>query len=800
MNRKLSISSFVRNYCSEPSENLERYENLIDQSWMSTIYGDLNQYDATPTGFTELEVFKNGFDPNPFFDSDWYLEEYEDVEKAGLDPLWHYVEFGEQEGRRPNPFFDPIFYRARYPDLVEFGGSLLGHFLTYGNSEGRISSCLRTKDSVITAAELAKNDFASAQAYLNGSKVDVVIPVFNGWAFTERCIRAILACIDFDLVNIHIVNDSSTDETLHRLKNYPFINVINTSSNLGFTRACNWAFENLRDSSYIFLLNNDSEPMSGFVVNALTVMQNDESAGIVGSRLLYSNGTLQESGGIVFSDGSAANYGKGKSPDEASYRSTRKVDYCSGAALLIRNSLLNQVSGFDEMYAPAYYEDTDLAFQFRCLGASTYVSSESIVIHHEGKSHGTNPSDEGKSHQSLNAIKFRDKWNLVLGEHYSPGFESVGKAALRLNQKSFSILWIDVDVPEPTRDSGSVRTLALLRIAVGLGYRVVFVPKHGSKSAAAAALRNAGIAVFDSIDEIDDDLKSEFDLVWISRLPMMEEYFSKARIEFPTSKIVFDTVDLHGLRQLREQRIENKPTQVNAARALRQEIGFAQLSDSTVVVSDTELEVLESFNLSSKVRIISNVHEPERILSRFEEAKGLVFIGGFNHAPNVSAIKWFVDSVWPLLPEYIRNDGFTIAGSNMPKDIRDLKTEQIHPIGWAPNSVTTVKQHRLSIAPLTFGAGVKGKVGESFSCGVPVVLTEVAAEGMGIIHEKHALIANTSQEFAASVERLYLDKFLWRSLQASALDLISEKFSIECARREFVALVDGILTQVDSIT
>lgn len=777
---------------------MSKFGNLIDLNWISKMYPKENFEGISIGEFKNLKLFRDGIDPNLFFDSDWYLKEYADVNKAEIDPLWHYVMFGEIEGRRPNPFFDPFFYSSRHPDLDLWSDSLLRHYLEHGHIERRISCDFGTLESIAGAVELAKRNVASARSLLGQNKVDIIIPVFNEWTFTERCIRAIQSTLDFELVNVCVLDDSSTDQTSSEIQRYPFVTVIKTPQNLGFTRACNFAFENFVESQFVYLLNNDTEPVSGFIINALQTMYEDDSAGVVGSRLLYSDSTLQESGGIVFKDGSAANYGRGGDPDNTKFRATRKVDYCSGAAILIRGSFLRKIGGFDEIFAPAYYEDTDLAFQSRKAGFNTYVSAESNVIHHEGKSHGVNLTDEGKSHQSKNASKFFKKWEQELAKHFPPNSEALDKAAQRLNTRKVNILWIDVDAPDPSRDSGSVRTMALLRIALGLDCKIVFVSKFGTKTASAAYLRNIGINVCDSLDEASQVFDSYIDLVWISRLPMMQEHFSSIRMQFPGSKIVFDTVDLHGLREIRGHKIANSnEAQLHeASRLLRQEVNFCQMSDVTVVVSQAEIEILASFGTSQTTRIISNVHEPELFMPKYEETKGIVFVGGFNHPPNVSAVKWFVEFVWPLLPVSIRKDGFSIVGSNIPDDLISMENDEIQPIGWVNDSVATVQKHRLSVAPLLYGAGVKGKVGEAFSSGVPVVLTDVAAEGMGITHLKHAMIANEASDFANAIEKIYTDDLLWSSVQASAVDLVNEKFSVTRACQEFSTLIDDLITQI----
>jgi GT2 family glycosyltransferase len=799
---KMAKSVFLTKNSTKSQAQIQEWDmkarSLVNFEWMFQRY-------SSPLGIDDIDEFQKhtlsfveGYDPNELFDSDWYLRENIDVAIAEIDPLYHYVNFGEKEGRRPNPFFDPILYSNTSPGLAEaWNGPLLSHYIYFGKSEGRVCGPIQATKSLHGSISLAKQNIEYVSTLLNGSKVALVIPVFNNWTYTERCLRSISESIDFELVQIIVINDSSTDDTVTNLLRYPFVEVISTPENLGFTRACNFAFEQLHEYEFIYLLNNDTEVLSGFIVNSFEVMHRDVSAGIVGSRLLYDDGSLQEVGGIVFQDGSACNFGRNGNADRAIFGITRKVDYCSGAALLVRNSCLKEVGGFDLAFAPAYYEDTDLSFQFRKIGFSTYVASESNVVHHEGKTHGVDNSDYGKSFQTVNRTKFHSKWKFELEAHHDSQTNSIFEAAFRLSPNKFSILWVDSELPDGTRDSGSVRATALMEIALELGCRIIFVCPNSIDGVLASRLKNKGIGVCKSIDSAINEFGSDFDIAWISRAPVMKHFLNDIRFKLPTCKILFDTVDLHGLRMLREVRhaISGNFDGIAANRMIRDELFFAKSADAIIVVSEYERQWLHDIDHQIAANVVSNIHDPSDEIPEFDATKGMVFIGGFNHPPNISAVEWFVDSVWPLLSPSIRDEGLTIVGSNMPLKIQKYKSSQIQPIGWVLDSTSVIKQHRISIAPLLWGAGVKGKVGESMSAGVPMVLTDVASEGMGIIHEKHALVANDPNEFAKMIEMLYENQLLWNSLQAEAVDLIRVKFSRENAKFELLKIFTELSPQ-----
>jgi GT2 family glycosyltransferase len=389
------------------------YQELIDLDWMSANYKGI---DSNVKDYGLL--FRAGLDPNSYFDSDWYLSTNQDVATSKLDPLFHYVSFGESEGRKPNPLFDPERYLVKHPELDELKGTLLAHFIK--NSLGQSSIVTEVDNSV--AFEEAKNISLKRRGDLRATphvkKLGVVIPVFNNWMMTERCIRAIEKTNDYEFLQIYVLNDGSTDETIRELERYPEVITINTPSKLGYLETCNFAFSQLTNFEYLYLLRNTTEPVDGFFINALEIMETKSDCSIVGSRLLFSNGRLQASGGIVSRFGDTIQFGETDESQAKLYQTTRRVDYAPLVAGLIRRSDFIEVEGFDEDYGAGGHEDVDLAFKMRSIGKTVYVSSDSIVINYgsEFKIAGGVPFGSQVDHS--NKAKFKKKWNDVLSQGY----------------------------------------------------------------------------------------------------------------------------------------------------------------------------------------------------------------------------------------------------------------------------------------------------------------------------------------------------------------------------------------------
>lgn len=389
------------------------YQELIDVGWMSENYKDIN-LNVKNYGL----LFRAGLDPNPYFDSDWYISTNHDVETSGLDPLFHYVAFGESECRKPNPLFDPNYYLKKHPELKELEGTLLAHFIKNGVGQ---NSLVTEVDNSITFED-AKSMSLQRQSNLRTTphvkKIGVVIPVFNNWVMTERCLRAIEKTNDYEFLQVHVFNDGSSDETMREIQRYPEVIAINTPTKLGYLKTCNFAFSQLSNFEYLFLLRNTTEPVDGFLINALEIMEARNDCSIVGSRLFFSDGRLQASGGIVSRFGDAIQFGESDESQAKLYQISRKVDYAPLAAGLIRNSDFIEVGGFDEYYGVGGYEDVDLAFKMKSIGKTIYVSSDSIVINYGADFKIEESVPFGSQVDQSNKIRFKEKWNDVLEGGY----------------------------------------------------------------------------------------------------------------------------------------------------------------------------------------------------------------------------------------------------------------------------------------------------------------------------------------------------------------------------------------------
>ncbi len=244
-------------------------------------------------------------------------------------------------------------------------------------------------------------------------QVSIVIPVYNQARYTFNCLLAVAGNTSGIPYEVIVVNDGSDDETADVLSRVRNLRVVNHAENMGFVHASNRGVRESR-GKYVVLLNNDTQVHDGWLRALVDVAEEDETVGLVGAKLVFANGSLQEAGGIVWRDATALNYGRHDDPEKPEYNYLRDVDYCSAACILVRRDVFDQVGGFDERYAPAYYEDTDLAFAMRELGYRVVYQPRAVVSHFEGVTSGTDTYKGARRYQEINRRKFREKWRETL--------------------------------------------------------------------------------------------------------------------------------------------------------------------------------------------------------------------------------------------------------------------------------------------------------------------------------------------------------------------------------------------------
>ncbi len=614
-------------------------------------------------------------------------------------------------------------------------------------------------------------------------RASIVIPVYGQCAHTLACLRAIAAHPPAAPIDVIIVDDGSIDDTAQLLPRVDGLRYHRRAANGGFIAASNDGAALARGGFLVFL-NNDTVPQPGWLDALLDTFAGQAGAGLVGAQLLYPDGRLQEAGGVVFSDGSAWNYGRFGDPSDPRYGYVRDADYLSAAAVAIPRDLFERLGGFDTRYAPAYYEDTDLAFAVRAAGLRTLYQPRARVLHDEGTSAGTDPRQGMKAAQVRNREVFAAKWAAALPSRLPPGSEPT-PALLHRGQKQ--VLVIDALAPQPDRDSGSLRLVNLMRLLRGEGAHVVFLPanrEHGGRYT--EALQQLGVEAWYAphARRAPGWLREHghrFHSVLACRHYVAREFLPLLRAHAPQARVVFDSVDLHYLRERRAAELRGGAAQRRAALRTRAlELGVIAASDATLVVSEAERALLATDAPSARVEVLSNLHEVAGPGKPFAERKGLVFVGGFRHPPNADAVRWFVSEVFPLVRARLPGIPSTPSVAT-PADIAASRAGRRRIHGLFRDRAMD-DGCRIAVRAAALWRRGEGKVNLSMAHGQPVVATPAAVEGMHLRDGEDVLVGADAAAFADAIVRLHGDQALWEQLATGGLANVARHFSMDAAR------------------
>lgn len=576
--------------------------------------------------------------------------------------------------------------------------------------------------------------------------VSIVLPVYNQWQYTYNCIVSILTFTDFDKVPYEIIlaDDCSSDETINAQYYFKNLKVSRTPHNLGFSGNCQLAASSAQ-GEYILFLNNDTQVQPNWLSSLIDVFREKDDALVVGSKLIYEDNVLQEAGGIVWKDASGCNYGRNdQDPSKSEYCYVKYSDYISGAAIMVPKVFWQQVGGFDDLFKPAYYEDTDLCMQARQQGGEVYLQPASQVIHFEGRSHGTDTSSGVKAYQVTNKENFRNKWKAVLNEQHTTGDFILNARERSLGKKVIAV--IDLLLPEYDRHAGARHTFDYVKLLVEKGFVIKFLACKVDdlrQLQFARELEQMGVEVFyprellqfNNWNEWLKQRKDYIDAVIFNRPYVAEPHINTCR-KLNIGMLYF----CHDIHSLREYRLAINAGKEDLAQSILDkegnEISIFKAMDYSYTPSTYEKKYLldkhDIQNVGVLPLFLSQECEDLKCVQYIPEQYQVTFVGSMRHTPNHDAVIWFIKDVLP----YVKNKKVVvnIVGPNPTDKLFDLAKKQkniiIHGAVSEERLSELYNQSKVVVIPLLSGAGVKGKVIESFKNGVPIVSTSIGLEGI----------------------------------------------------------------------
>jgi len=663
--------------------------------------------------------------------------------------------------------------------------------LQYGDAKA-----IDRNDKPINLVDAAKIEVESAKSMQTiifppskSPKVSIIVLNYNKGEYTFNCLSSVQRNTKPGSYEIILVDNGSTEEKskqiLKRLKN---AKVLTPSENLGFIKGNNYASKFAR-GEYILFLNNDTIVLQGWLDALLRTFEIHDKVGAVGSKLIYPDGTLQEAGSIIWNDGSGKGYGRNESdPTKPEYNFVREVDYCSGASLMVRRELFAEVGGFNEFYAPAYFEDADLCFSLRKRGYKVLYNPFSIVVHYEGVTSTRDPLNPTgtKRFEIENRPKFASIWKEELERRLPP--LQANQLYARDLRKGPSVLIFDGWIPQSDKSSGDFRSYTITEILSQLGCKVTMYISHFQESEYANALRELGVEIIPEsyipVDQFLKDRAGYYTLAVINAnrmaLANTKHSFYQVRINDQKMKIVLHVDDIYGFCKIIKKAVMEDTSDVSdesEARRLLEKNSLDMLESSEFLWTISEREAPTVKALGAKnVVVIPEMRKPVPLehISGFDERHSIIYVGGFSHTPNITSARTLINDIFPKVKAKIPDVKLYIIGNAPPPEFLSIEDPSIKVTGLVKDLSPYYNAAKVSAAPMFTRGGVKGKVIEALNFCTPVVTSPIGIEGTELRDGETILVAKDNDEFAEKIVLLFEDQRFWESISQNGRKYFEE--------------------------
>ncbi|MBC7986180.1 MAG: glycosyltransferase [Sphingomonadaceae bacterium] len=781
--------------------------------------------------FAEVGIFE-GRACLPDFDRDYYLRAYPDIRDASenkrVSPVEHFLRHGMFEMRNPNKYFDTRFYLDRHPsvvdDIKQFGfAGPFEHFLAIGSKRGYRASPPLISMSIDEEAGKAlfekRAKVAAQNLFLGGRKlkfprhdeVDIscIVPVFNKVDMTAHFLtqlRAVAADAEGPRIEVIVVDNGSTDRTVSIADWTENLVLVREDAPLGYTKACNLGARAAR-GKYLLFLNNDMEIAPDAITNAYETAQ-AEGVGVVGARIILTNGVLQEAGSIAWRDGSTLGYGRGESPTDGRFLFARDVDYCSGCFLMVERGLFEKLDGFSEDFSPGYYEETDLCARVWDEGRRVVYEPGAVVTHYEYASYSSGrPPTVSRAIMARHRERFVKRNPDFLARQAMPGPRNVAEASTRSGRPPHVLIFDDL-LPDPRFGSGFVRSSTLVETFRRLGWRVTVWAADERSTRIEETLEEIGVSAIVAtraqrrLATFLATNGGDIDLMWVCRthnFGTVRAETASWRQQNPDARMIGDTEAIAATREIEVEAVVGRSVDRDVEAMIRNELSAGEAMDALITVNALDHDAA-SAAVAKPVHVLGHTLPAAPTPRDFAARAGFLFCGAIHEreSPNLDSLLWYAREVHPRIREAIPDATLAVVGywrASVPPPKLLTETEGIELIGPVEDLRPHFDAARVFVAPTRFAGGVPHKVHQAMSLGLPSVVTPLLRAQLvepGLSLADVPVLAPGELDgaaFAHCCVELYNDEEAWTALREDGLAFMRA----HCSEERFAEALTDIL-------
>ena len=632
--------------------------------------------------------------------------------------------------------------------------------------------------------------------------ISVLIVLWNKAHFTLRCLRSLQAQQAEVPLEIIIVDNASSDETGQLLERVDGAKILRNPTNEGFLLATNRAAE-MATGKYLLLLNNDAFPRPGAISVALETLRSAPDIGAVGALLILPSGLVQEAGSLVWNDGSTYGFGRGMPPECGEVRFRRDVTYCSGAFLLTPRDRWEALRGFDEAFAPAYYEDTDYCMRLQEQGLRVVFEPGAIVDHYELGSQAK--SGDAVEASLRNRGYFYERHSAMIERLPRPELHNALPARDQIAGRSKRLLIVDDLLPLRENGSGMPRLQAIITAAIKAGWSVTCYMMSDPEVDWEKLWTElpAGVEIIadrgpTALGDFLQERAGHYRAILVSRPHNMPAFWAAVGSHpraLGHARVIYDAEAIFTTREIVRNAIDGiKVDSTKADAMIADEIRRSAAGTHAVTCVSHEDHALFRRFLPPGIPAhrVGHAVAVARGTPPYAARRGFLFVGRLLEpsAPNWQGLAWFIREVWPEIRRTLPDAEMTVVGRLHPAH-DELAAPGVRLLGPVNDLQPIYDGARVFVAPVRFAAGIPIKIVEATAAGLPTACTALMASQLGWPPGEALAASDDPAEMALRAVALHENGEPWQSMLDRAQACLSREFGQEAFEAALAAALGG---------